>query len=88
MALYDYAGQFGLEATAIGDALSLGTRLLVNAADEGDAADPRPDDVAPGVMVLLSDGETTVGRPDARWGEIGFQALLRRLDREDPSYKM
>ncbi len=43
------------ESTAIGDALAAGSRLLVNSAD--------PDsDVAPGVMVLLSDGETTVGR--------------------------
>jgi Ca-activated chloride channel family protein len=46
------------ESTAIGDALAAGTRLLVNSADPN--ADP---DTAPGVMVLLSDGETTVGRP-------------------------
>lgn len=45
------------ESTAIGDALSAGTKLLVNAADPDAAAD-----LAPGVMVLLSDGETTVGR--------------------------
>jgi Ca-activated chloride channel homolog len=45
------------ESTAIGDALSAGTKLLVNAADPDD--DP---DLPPGVMVLLSDGETTVGR--------------------------
>jgi len=45
------------ESTAIGDALAAGTRLLVNSADPN--ADP---DQAPGVMVLLSDGETTVGR--------------------------
>ncbi len=45
------------ESTAIGDALSAGTKLLVNAADPN--ADPS---VPPGVMVLLSDGETTVGR--------------------------
>lgn len=45
------------ESTAIGDALSAGTKLLVNAADPN--ADP---DLPPGVMVLLSDGETTVGR--------------------------
>jgi Ca-activated chloride channel family protein len=46
------------ESTAIGDALAAGTRLLVNSADPN--ADP---ETAPGVMVLLSDGETTVGRP-------------------------
>ncbi len=45
------------ESTAIGDALSAGTKLLVNAADPDD--DP---ELPPGVMVLLSDGETTVGR--------------------------
>ncbi len=45
------------ESTAIGDALAVGTRLLVNSADPQDDTD-----VAPGVMVLLSDGETTVGR--------------------------
>jgi Ca-activated chloride channel family protein len=45
------------ESTAIGDALAAGSRLLVNSADPN--ADP---DQAPGVMVLLSDGETTVGR--------------------------
>jgi Ca-activated chloride channel homolog len=43
------------ESTAIGDALAAGTRLLVNSSDP-------ESDVAPGVMVLLSDGETTVGR--------------------------
>jgi Ca-activated chloride channel homolog len=48
------------ESTAIGDALAAGSRLLVNSADPD--ADP---DQAPGVIVLLSDGETTVGRPTA-----------------------
>jgi Ca-activated chloride channel family protein len=48
------------ESTAIGDALAAGTRLLVNSADPD--ADP---DEAPGVIVLLTDGETTVGRPTA-----------------------
>jgi Ca-activated chloride channel family protein len=47
------------EATAIGDALAAGTDLLVRSAPESDGND---DDVAPGTMVLLSDGETTVGR--------------------------
>ncbi len=44
------------ESTAIGDALSAGTKLLVNSADPNDDSD-----LPPGVMVLLSDGETTVG---------------------------
>jgi len=44
------------ESTAIGEALAGGTQLLV------DSADPNGDpDLAPGVIVLLSDGETTVG---------------------------
>lgn len=45
------------ESTAIGDALSTGTKLLVNARDPNDDSD-----LPPGVLVLLSDGETTVGR--------------------------
>ena len=48
------------ESTAIGDALSVSTRLLVSSADN--EVDQQDDDVAPGVIVLLSDGETTVGR--------------------------
>jgi Ca-activated chloride channel family protein len=50
------------ESTAIGDALALSTRLLVNAADDGSDNPTADDRVAPGVIVLLSDGETTVGR--------------------------
>jgi Ca-activated chloride channel homolog len=46
------------ESTAIGDALATGTRLLVRLA--GDAAS---NGKAPGAIVLLSDGETTVGEP-------------------------
>lgn len=48
------------ESTAIGDALSAASNLLVNAAGEDPGAEN--DDLAPGVIVLLSDGETTVGR--------------------------
>jgi Ca-activated chloride channel homolog len=44
--------------TAIGDALASGTRALTRA--RGDATDSES---APGVIVLLTDGETTVGRP-------------------------
>ncbi|HEU4841412.1 MAG TPA: VWA domain-containing protein [Ilumatobacteraceae bacterium] len=47
------------ESTAIGDALSTGTDLLVRLAGDQDAAD---EDIAPGALVLLTDGETTVGR--------------------------
>jgi ribulose-5-phosphate 4-epimerase/fuculose-1-phosphate aldolase len=31
--------------------------------------------------------KTGQGTGDARWGEIGFEALIRRLDREDTSYR-
>lgn len=48
------------ESTAIGDALSVGTRLLINVADDPSAS--TDDETPPGVIVLLSDGETTVGR--------------------------
>lgn len=57
------------EATAIGDALVTATRLLEQTADDGDGndGDIRDPDIAddrpPGVIVLLTDGETTVGRP-------------------------
>jgi Ca-activated chloride channel family protein len=47
------------ESTAIGDALSTGTNLLVSLAEDQDRAD---EDLAPGALVLLTDGETTVGR--------------------------
>ena len=50
------------ESTAIGDALAVGTRLLVNQAEDDENRD---EEIAPGVIVLLSDGETTVGRPTA-----------------------
>jgi len=52
------------ESTAIGEALAAGSRLLVNSAEPppDTGQDAEADDRAPGVMVLLSDGETTVGR--------------------------
>jgi Ca-activated chloride channel family protein len=46
------------ESTAIGDALSTGAALLERLAEDGDDGE----DLAPGAMVVLSDGETTVGR--------------------------
>lgn len=49
------------ESTAIGDALAVGTDLLVDEADQ-DGGEGDLDEEPPGVMVLLSDGETTVGR--------------------------
>ena len=61
------------DATAIGDALSAGTQVLVDLA--GDNGPPTTDATGaptgppPGAIVLLSDGETTVGRPT----EVGAQ---------------
>jgi Ca-activated chloride channel homolog len=60
------------ESTAIGDALVAGTRLLTNLADSGDNGGNQ--DVAPGAIVLLSDGETTVGRPTAEGGRAAADA--------------
>jgi Ca-activated chloride channel homolog len=60
------------ESTAIGDALVAGTRLLTNLADSSDSG--TSDDVAPGAIVLLSDGETTVGRPTAEGGREAADA--------------
>ena len=66
------------ESTAIGDALAAGTRLLTQLADTGDEGSPGDegggDEVAPGAIVLLSDGETTVGRPTAEGGEAAADA--------------
>ena len=57
------------ESTAIGEALASGTRILVNTADPD--ADP---DQAPGVLVVLSDGETTVGRPTEDGARVAAEA--------------
>ena len=58
------------ESTAIGDALSVATRLLVDSADDDGLDEPTSDDdVAPGVIVLLTDGETTVGRDTSAGAE-------------------
>jgi Ca-activated chloride channel homolog len=53
------------ESTAIGDALATGADLLTRLAEDGEEgeSDDIEEDIAPGAMVLLSDGETTVGRP-------------------------
>ncbi len=67
-------------STAIGDALSVGTDLLTDLADEqaADQADetgqPRDDELAPGAIVLLTDGETTVGRETADGARLAADA--------------
>lgn len=43
--------------------------------------------VVPPTSVIERTVKIGQGTGDARWGEIGFDALLRRLDREDPSYR-
>jgi len=60
------------EATAIGDALASATNLLERAAErsERDPDDDRP----PGVVVLLTDGETTVGRPTIEGAQLAAEA--------------
>jgi Ca-activated chloride channel family protein len=75
------------ESTAIGDALATGTNLLVDLAggatddaagggaggtDDADATSD--DDVAPGAIVLLTDGETTVGRPTEDGARVAADA--------------
>ena len=70
------------ESTAIGDALTAATRLLVRGADDPEGSDDPADDEstdetdgpAPGVIVLLSDGETTVGRATAEGADNAVEA--------------
>ena len=70
------------ESTAIGDALATGADLLTGLAAEqngdggagGDSADDSGEDVAPGAIVLLSDGETTVGQPTEQGGQAAAEA--------------
>ena len=50
------------ESTAIGDALTVATDLLTTEADASAQDSGRDEPLAPGVIVLLTDGETTVGR--------------------------
>jgi Ca-activated chloride channel family protein len=62
------------ESTAIGDALATGADLLTRLAEDADASNDAgsgadDDELTPGAMVLLTDGETTVGRPT----EVGAQ---------------
>lgn len=57
------------EGTAIGDALLVAVDTLLAGADPGDDPD-RP----PGVVVLLSDGETTVGTPTIEGAQAAANA--------------
>jgi Ca-activated chloride channel family protein len=65
------------ESTAIGDALSTGTSLLTRLADDsadGDGGVSGDEEQAPGAIVLLSDGETTVGRATDEGGQEAADA--------------
>jgi len=73
------------ESTAIGDALATGVDLLEDLASdsetEDDGADTdagsagnENDELAPGAIVLLSDGETTVGIDTAEGGQMAADA--------------
>jgi Ca-activated chloride channel homolog len=59
------------ESTAIGDALATGTQMLVRLA--GDSAS---NGKAPGAIVLLSDGETTVGLPTEQGAQQAATAKI------------
>jgi Ca-activated chloride channel family protein len=68
------------ESTAIGDAIAVSTDLLVSSADDtvepgvANGTGPEADDVAPGAIVLLTDGETTVGLETADGAQIAADA--------------
>jgi Ca-activated chloride channel family protein len=57
------------EGTAIGDALAVATDVI------GPPSENHPDDPS-GVIVLLSDGETTVGRPTSEGAQIAADAKI------------
>lgn len=66
------------EYTAIGDAVASATKTLQAMADDGQDGNgdtPTGDDGRPpGAIVLLSDGETTIGLPTAEGGQIAAKA--------------
>lgn len=64
------------EATAIGDALATGVRVLTSSLDSGEGGDTGENatDVSPGVIVLMTDGETTFGRTSNEGAELAADA--------------
>ncbi|WP_232821846.1 VWA domain-containing protein [Desertihabitans aurantiacus] len=61
------------ESTAIGEAMITGLRALEQAPRDPDD----PDAIAPGAIVLLSDGESTVGRPPQQAAAEVAEAQVR-----------
>ncbi len=66
------------EATAIGDALATGVRVLSSALDSGEGDDDAEasSDVSPGVIVLMTDGETTFGRTSREGAAMAGDASI------------
>ncbi|MBA3983915.1 MAG: VWA domain-containing protein, partial [Acidimicrobiia bacterium] len=66
------------EATAIGDALATGVRVLTSSLDSGEGGDTGENatDVSPGVIVLMTDGETTFGRTSNEGAELAADANI------------
>ena len=66
------------EATAIGDALATGVRVLTSSLDSGEGGDTGENatDVSPGVIVLMTDGETTFGRTSNQGAELAADANI------------
>lgn len=62
------------EGTAIGDALRAAVDVLVGATSAEGNQPLRPDDEVPGVIVLLSDGTTTVGSPTLEGAQVAADA--------------
>ncbi|MGB0112755.1 MAG: hypothetical protein WBP59_06010, partial [Ilumatobacteraceae bacterium] len=60
--------------TAIGDAIIVSTDLLTDAADDQSDEIGQDSDLAPGAIVLLTDGETTVGRTTAEGAAVAAEA--------------
>jgi Ca-activated chloride channel family protein len=64
------------DRTAIGDALAQATDLLVTLQGDANAGDPgdEGEQLAPGAIVLLSDGETTTGLSTAEGADVAAAA--------------
>ncbi len=63
------------ESTAIGDALASGTQVLSDAMEAAEGESPDADH-SPGVIVLLTDGETTWGRTTDEGAEVAADANI------------